>query len=137
MKRIHAILAAALILSAGPAFARAPVPIIDHENIAVATGSGKRLTGEQVRDAIVNAGKKRRWIITTPGPSELIATYDKQGKHTVVVNIKYSPDRYSVKYRSSTNMKYTVEDGKPLIHPYYNKWVQTLINDINFELSYK
>ena len=58
-----------------------------------------------------------------------------RNKHTIVVNISVAADTYSVKYQSSINMNYAVVDGRPVIHPNYNKWVQTLVDGIGAELK--
>jgi hypothetical protein len=55
--------------------------------------------------------------------------------HTVIVDIVPGPDSYSVRYADSINMKYGVENGSPVIHPFYNKWVDELIDSIRVELK--
>jgi len=42
--------------------------------------------------------------------------------------------QYSVKYVSSVNMKYEVQSGTRVIHPFYNKYVEELIQSIRAEL---
>jgi hypothetical protein len=56
-------------------------------------------------------------------------------QHTVVVHIVPGSNSYSVKYADSSNMKYGIEGGKPVIHPFYNDWVDQLVTAIDFELK--
>ena len=52
-------------------------------------------------------------------------------KHTAVVDIRYTPERYSISYRDSEVLLY---DGS-MIHRNYNKWVQPLSERINLEIN--
>jgi hypothetical protein len=139
------------------ALARDPVPIINYNDIPVVTGSGKPVTAEQVRDAILVAAKSNNWEMgKAPSQDLLSATLNVRGKHTVVVSIPYSAGMYSVQYQSSNNMKYRIADstlsgsvepyksgppaqsipaGTPMIHPYYDRWVQNLLQAIKIELK--
>ena len=56
----------------------------------------------------------------------LLATLDK-GEHRVVVEIRHDATQFDVTYRSSVAMHY---DGKSRIHQNYNRWVNTLVEDI-------
>ena len=51
--------------------------------------------------------------------------------HTAVVEIPYSSSTYSIKYRSSVNLK---ESGGN-IHKNYNGWIQNLTRGINAQLT--
>ena len=140
------------------AMGREVVPVVDYTNIPVSTASGKPLTAEQVRDVIVSAGQSNKWeIARRPGQDLLTATLEVRGKHTVVVTIPYSAAKFSIRYESSTNMKYSVRDksmvvssnpmiangrgvptaadGIPVIHPAYNLWVHDLLQAIQGELK--
>ena len=140
MKGPAATLAAMLVvmaIAAPPAQARSPVPIVAHENLAITTGSGRTPAEEDVKKAITAAAAttKYPWSVTAGEAGTLVATAVVRGKHTVSVNIKYSATHYSVSYRDSINMKYKVADGVAKIHPFYNDWVQELIDAINAELK--
>ena len=52
-------------------------------------------------------------------------------QHTAVVDIRYSPESYSISYRDSAVLLY---DGQ-VIHRNYNKWVQLLSERIQLELN--
>jgi hypothetical protein len=146
------------LLSLPPsALAREPVPLINYNDIPVVTGSGKPVTAEQVSDAILAAAKSYNWEMgKAPSQGLLSATLNVRGKHTVVVSIPYSAGMYSVQYQSSSNMKYRLADSTPsgnvepyksgpsaqsipgvtpMIHPYYDRWVQNLLQAIKIELK--
>lgn len=130
------------------AIARTPVPIINYDNISVATSSGKTLQLEQVKQAIQSAAGAKAWSIAIQADGKLLATRNERNKHFIVVEIEYSADKYSLKYKDSTNMKFgdapqpdpssfqnpTIAPGSKVIHPYYNKWVQEFRDAIRVEL---
>jgi hypothetical protein len=144
-------IAVALLLGAlsMPAAAqRALVPIIDYKDVTVATKSGKPVTAEQVKEAIVAAGKRLNWDMAFAANNGLVGTLVVNNKHTVAVDISIAADRFSVKYRNSINMKYGLSgkphysnsanptpEGVPVIHPGYNQWVQSLMTAIDGELK--
>jgi hypothetical protein len=117
--------------------ARSTVPVMERENVSVVTGSGKPVNNEALKRAIINGGAAgaRKWeVVAAPNGSSLRATY-KVRNHTVIVDIVPGPASYTVKYADSINMKYAVENGSPTIHPFYNKWVDELIDSIQVELK--
>lgn len=135
---IRALVVVAAVLTASAAHAqRAPVPIVDRPNVAAVTGSGKPVSQEALQQAIIRGGATgaRKWSIGPAGDGKTLkGTYIVRA-HTVVVNIEPGLGSYSLKYADSVNMKYGVEDGKPVIHPFYNQWVDQLIQAIDFELK--
>lgn len=115
--------------------AREPVPIINHDNLAVVTSSGKAPAPEQVKQAIQAAASTKNWSITPQPDGKLLATLSVQGgKHVIVAEITYAADKYSINYKDSTNMKFGTRDDQAVIHPFYNKWVQELKEAIRVEL---
>ncbi|MGC7402695.1 hypothetical protein ACPWR0_02565 [Pandoraea pneumonica] len=132
--------------------ARPAVPIVAHDNMPIVTGSGKTLSLDEIRDAITRGAAGHDWVATRQGPGELVASINVRNKHYASVTIKYSETTYSVSYRDSTNLEYGLSNGlnnsprrddfnnnavpanTPMIHPNYNRWVDTLIRDINAEL---
>jgi hypothetical protein len=116
------------------AAARAPVAIVNYDNIPIATSSGKVLQPEQIKSAIQLAGGAKNWAIASQADGKLLGTLHVRGKHTIVVEIAYTADKYSLQYRDSTNMKFGEQDGNKVIHPFYNKWVQDLRDTIRLEL---
>lgn len=112
--------------------AREAVPIINYENQLVA----KPLTIEQVKQAIVSAAAMNSWTITK-GPTEnsVTATLVVRNKHTVIVNITYTKESFSVVYAGSINMKYQPNAGTGVIHPFYNKWTRDLVDTIQANIE--
>lgn len=120
------------------AYSRETVPVIDYDDNIVMVGSGNLVTVDQVKNAIVAAAQAHNWQISrSPNADVLQALLQVRGKHTVVVNIAYSAQAYSIKYQSSSNMKYsyTPETNTRVIHPFYNRWVSELREAIRMELS--
>jgi hypothetical protein len=131
--KILRLLAAVLAFAALNAHARGSVPIINHEAVPAITASGKPASAEQIRAAMQAAGAPRGWQITPTGTGKALAVLNVRGAHTVSADITFASGQYAIKYRDSTNMNY--EAGTNLIHPKYNMWVQTLINDTRIQLS--
>lgn len=106
------------------------VPIMNVDGAAVSSASGKPLTTDQVRSAIVRAGAALGWQMKDEKPGLLIGTLQLR-THTAVVEIPYSPASYSIKYRSSVNL----DEKGGNIHKNYNGWIQNLTRGINAQLS--
>jgi type IV pilus biogenesis protein CpaD/CtpE len=121
-------LAALVVVTA--ALAGCAAPIMNVKEAPVTTASGRPLTNEQVRNAIVRAGSSLGWQMKDEGPGMLVGTLELR-KHTAVVAIPYSTKSYSVQYRSSVNLD--EKGGK--IHKNYNGWIQNLTRSINAQLS--
>lgn len=138
MKRFKNFVQGMLLISvamASTAYARTPVPIQEHDNIAIAaSAAGKNISAEQVRQAIIVAGAKRAWTFVDSGAGQLTGTLVVRNKHTVIVTVDYTPKSYSIRYKDSSNMLYAMENGVSVIHPFYNSWVDNLIADVNLEL---
>lgn len=132
MNKMRVILFLGAVLASASALAREAVPIVNHENVAITT-SGKPASADKVKQAIMTAATAQKWDVSAAQPGTLTATLHVRGKHTVVVDILYTADHFSVKYRDSVNMKYEVKDNTPVIHPFYNKWVQRLVDAIQVE----
>jgi hypothetical protein len=135
INRILVVIAALLVASAVHA-QRSPVAIVDHPSVPVVTGSGKPISQGALTRAIINGGVAggRKWeVVPAAGGKSLRATY-RVRSHTVVVDIVPGSDSYSVKYAESINMKYGVDNGTAVIHPFYNTWVDELIQSIRTEL---
>ena len=126
----------ALAVSNG-VLARGTVPLVDHENMDVVTGSGKPAQVEAVRKAILTAGANspRRWLMTQVDGGKSIHATTTVRSHTVTIDIVASATKFSIRYVDSVDMKYgTDRAGKPVIHPFYNQWVTELLRSINKEL---
>jgi hypothetical protein len=115
--------------------ARSSVPIIDHDGVPAVRASGQPASAEQIRSALQTAGAARGWQITPAGNGRALAVLNVRSKHSISADISYASGRYSIKYRDSSNMNYEPGDGSGKIHPKYNMWVQTLMDDIRVQLA--
>jgi hypothetical protein len=105
-------------------------PIHNVSEAAAVSTSGKPLSTEQVRSAIVRAGSSLGWQMKDEGPNMLVGSIMLR-THSAVVEIPYSANSYSVKYRSSTNLN----ESNGNIHKNYNGWIQNLDRSIRASLS--
>ncbi len=100
------------------------------DNAIIATGSGKKATIEQARAAIVQAAAARQWTLSEVDPGHFVATVHVR-THMAQVDITYSTEHYSIKYKNSDDLLYNGSE----IHRNYNKWVKILQNEINKALA--
>jgi len=129
-KAITVALTLSLALAAGVAQARSAVLLLEHARVELAVGGNDNPEG--VKNAIVTGGAERGWTVVTSEPGRVRLKYDKQGgKHEVVVDALYDGKGYQLKYVSSFNMKYENGPDGALIHPFYNKWVDSLMQAIS------
>jgi hypothetical protein len=126
--RIQTLLAALVMVIAVAGCSTAPIMNVDDS--VVSSASGKPLSSEQVRGAIVRAGSALGWQMKDEGPGMLVGTIQLR-THTAVVAIPYSSKSYSIKYRSSVNL----DEKAGNIHKNYNGWIQNLTRGINAQLS--
>lgn len=116
------------------ASARAAGPLVEYENVAATTPGGQPATVDQIRKAFMMGGARRNWVFTEEGPNKLVGRLNVR-THQIVVEIPISEGKYSVLYKDSVNMKYGLEEGKKVIHPQYNNWVNNLLGDMRAELA--
>jgi len=95
----------------------------------VVTGSGKALTPDQVRVAIVGAGTGLGWTMAATTPGLVTGRIALRG-HTAQIDVRYTATTYSIVYKDSTNLQYA--DGQ--IHKNYNGWIENLNRDIRGNL---
>jgi len=128
-KAITVALTLSLALAAGVAQARSAVLLIEPARVELAVGANQN--AEAVKDVIIAGGAERGWSVVTSDPGRVRLKYDKHnGKHEVVVDITYDARGYQLRYVSSFNMKYENGPNGQLIHPFYNKWVEGLMQAI-------
>lgn len=127
-------LAAAIVLTAASLTADAACmrcdPIYNVADAPVTSATGKALTNDQVKQAIIRAGAALGWVMKEAGHGKLTGHLAVR-KHTAEIEIPYSPKAYSINYKGSTNLDEA--DGK--IHKNYNGWIQNLSKGINAQLS--
>lgn len=104
-------------------------PIRNVNDAPVVTGSGKPVTADQVRIAIVGAGRSLGWAMTPADPGLVVGRITLRG-HTAVVDVRYTPKSFSIQYKDSVDLNY--RDGQ--IHKNYNGWVENLERDIRGNL---
>ncbi len=121
----HAVLAVAFAMLAGCG----SVPMRNVNDAPVVTGSGKPVTADQVRIAIVGAGKGLGWTMTPADPGLVVGRITLRG-HTAVIDVRYTPKSFSIQYKDSSGLNY--RDGQ--IHKNYNGWVDNLERDIRGNL---
>jgi hypothetical protein len=105
-------------------------PIQNVDQTAVVNASGKALTRDQVRGAIVRAGGALGWQMADEGPGKLVGTINLR-KHTAVIEIPYSASGYAIKYRSSVELN----EANGQIHKNYTGWIQNLQRGITAQLA--
>ncbi|MGL5334585.1 MAG: hypothetical protein ACRC9R_00300 [Enterovibrio sp.] len=103
------------------------VPIAD-----VQSSFGVGHTATQVKNAILQAGIKRKWVMTEVGDG-VIDARQKRRDRIVEVKIIYSDTDYKIQYSNSTNM--FASDGT--IHKNYKRWVRNLDKQIWLNLARK
>lgn len=133
MKLLHGIVAVLITVFVSTAQAGPREAIVDRD-IPIPQLEGQKATSETIRRAIIAGGAKRGWTVTKDAPGRMELTINVRNKHTAVVAVSYTPERYSIKYVSSVNLDHAVEDGVNLIHRNYNRWTNNLASDINVEL---
>ncbi|MBY8974886.1 hypothetical protein KHP62_03635 [Rhodobacteraceae bacterium NNCM2] len=112
----------------------APVQNISNSSFGSLNYAGeKKLTLEDYSKAIVLAGSKRGWTFNSIAPNHLEGTLNVRGKHHVDVDIVFDTNTYSITYRDSRGLEY--DAATDTIHPNYNKWVNTLDQDIRLEVQ--
>lgn len=121
----YLLLAVAFVVLAGCTV----VPIRNINDAPATAGSGKALTADQVRNAIVGAGNGLGWTMTPAAPGLVTGRIALRG-HTAQIDVRYTATTYSITYKDSTNLDF--KDGQ--IHKNYNGWIENLNRDIRGNL---
>lgn len=127
-----AALAAGLLLSA-PAMARQD-ELLERPREEVTMVDGSKPTATIVRNAILRGASQRSWTVKAQKDGVITLEILVRGKHQVVVDVLYDAHSFQIKYVSSNNLNYEEEDGKRMIHPNYNNWVNNLAQSIKAAL---
>ena len=127
---VAAVLALTLGLG-GEAMARRGVALQNYDNIPIVRADNKALTEAKVRETIVKAAQRNKWIVEQDAAGLLVATFSIKGKHSLTVEMHYSATQFSIDYRDSSNLNYASGPSGPVIHPTYNKEVKALLDSIN------
>lgn len=129
MKKIHiqrCFLFSLFFLLAAIGGCRSAVPVADVNNQPFLTAS-KNADLDQVTQAILEAGKERKFRMEVIAPGHIEAVYVKRNVRAVM-DIKYTTQSFSITYRDSSNLNYNPATNT--ISGHYNKWVNNLKNDI-------
>ncbi len=116
-----------------PSPALAAVDLVEWNNVAAITGSGKPATADEIKRAFMVGGARRGWTFTDAGPDKMIATVVVR-THTLVMELTYEPGKYSLKYKDSIDLDFKDEAGKRTIHRGYVNWNTNLMNEARSEL---
>jgi uncharacterized lipoprotein YehR (DUF1307 family) len=111
---------------------RAGGQVYEVKDAPIQTATGKELTLEQVKKAIIDAGIKQTWIMTEVKPGEILGEFNVQS-HQIHVTIPYTTKNYSILYKDSSNLRY--DPVKRTIHVNYQKWIERLDNEIKARLG--
>lgn len=84
----------------------------------------------QVKNAILEAGLAREWVMTPVAPGIIKGHLEQRG-HSADIQVNYSTTSYSINYIGSQNL--SAGGGK--IHRNYNRWVNNLDHDIQLRLA--
>lgn len=84
----------------------------------------------QMRQAIIEAGIARKWVMTPVAPGVVNGRLAERG-HAANIRIDYTPSQYHIRYVSSENLM--ADDNH--IHRNYNRWINNLNQDIQLRLS--
>jgi hypothetical protein len=109
---------------------RGPTALMDPPALTVPQGA----TQVDVEKAIITAGISRDWRVLDKKPGLITLQYAPR-EFSVNVTVSYDAQHISIAYSDSTNLEYGQEDGHPVIHPNYNRWVNNLAHDIESLLA--
>ncbi len=104
--------------------------VLNITNQPIPVYESTRLTVGQVRQAILDAGKERGWIMSDVNSNQIKAVLDKRNTQAVVL-INYNSQNYSINYSNSINLEYNGTS----INRHYNDWVTYLSRSIDFNLA--
>lgn len=108
----------------------AGAPVVDIDNSKYFEKSESL---SKVETAIRKGAAKKGWRVNKVKTGLLEVSNMIRGKFLVVVDIAYTSKGYKITYKRSTNLNY--DASAKTIHRSYNKWVASLANNIDFELS--
>ena len=131
---IFLLLALISFLGISTAHARAAKPLLN---------PGPMTWGCSLSMSDVDKGIDTGLIIKEWNPSDKKTGYTQgniivRGKHTLVVDINYTESSFEIKYKSSDNLKHSINSaGVEEIHPNANSWMNNLNHAIATVLKEK
>lgn len=112
------------------AAAYAAEPLLEPAAIAAPAG----LTAADVEKAIRLGLLEKKWRVEDSQPG-LITGVLLVRAHQARVTITYSTSAVNIRYLDSQNLRYDSNDGQPVIHGNYNKWVSEMAAAIQTALG--
>ena len=117
---------------------------LSSKSVDINSPRGKPLTANEVKLAIIFAGKKLGWEMKPGSDWHIVGTYNiKKSNGTTPaqkrnsqsskasVDITYSPTGYTVQYKDSEN----IDQGNKMFSNDYNEWIDKLIESINTHIA--
>lgn len=86
----------------------------------------------KVSKALLLALSNCKWLVESDTGESITARLDIR-RHTARIRLDYTPRRIRYHYLDSAELGYEIEDGEPLIHPAFNKWLQQLDQEIRIQ----
>ena len=121
-----------LLLTSAPDAVARTQPVYNVVDKPVTTGSGRTLSLEEVGDVLAGAARYKRWSVAKVEEGYLRAEIHVR-KHFAAIDIRYTPESYSITYRDSEVLRY---DGTK-IHRNYNKWIKLIENEADMSFASK
>jgi|GEM_PF-5160421 len=128
MRRFKTLLFVVALFSFIPVVS-AKKPILNIIDEPVITATEKPLSAVQVCELIQKTAKLLHWSVTKGSEGKLVASLSWKDKH-MVVDIACSKNAYSIIYKHSINLKYTIGKHGPSVHSLYNRRIEELKNAI-------
>ncbi len=125
----------------------APVRFVEYEDQQIMRASNRAISKEEVQIDMRMAAGKAGWSVTPNElPGRMVAT-KTDGKASATVEITFNLNKYSIRYKDSTNLDYlngcadktsggAGKVGGKCISPTYNEWVTELNGEISKRMQY-
>ena len=115
------------LLGLSTAYARAAKPLLNPGP----TAWGCTLSLSEVKKGIDTGLFVREWTSSNAKTGYVQGKVVVRGKHTLVVDINYTESSFEIKYKSSDNLKHSINSsGVEKIHPNANSWMDNLNSSI-------
>ncbi len=102
----------------------------DFYDMMVVTADGNKPKLEDVKKVLMLAASDTGWevqkIVEDGQAGKFIATKNVHNKHSMTVQVYYSPEKFSIIYLSSSNLSEANCGGRIFLHRNYNVWVNQL-----------
>ncbi len=102
------------------------VVMVKHENVPIETADGSTLSEEQVKEAIIKAGKGQGWIMREGKGGEILGKF-QSSEYFIKVAIPHTNTSYSIVYVDSDGLRHRGDK----IHKKYNE----IVNELQFAIK--